>query len=580
MNKCVAIIGATILFTGVAAAADVPKAGAYLGYQWVRASDTGSDPSFTANGGTGQFIVNFNSWLSGVAEVGAIHNNAIGFFRLDTTMINFVGGPRFNLRRWKRVTPYGEVLVGGVYATMSNSFTGQPIQTFLLPGGPVTVVGPPVTGRFRQNTTNFALLAGGGVDIRLNKHVFFRPIGVDYYMTRIKNLRNGGDNDQNSIRYTAGFSFMFGGEKKAPPPPPPAAPRTKTCPDGSVVAMDAVCPKLNISLNVNATARELCPGDTTQVTTSVSGAQPNQLAFTWTVNGQTVGQGSTFEFNATGRAPGTYRVGVTAVGNNFNPATAETSITVLEYQPPTGTVSADPSSIRAGDKSTLSANFRGQCGGPIQAPIYEASEGSIVGDQFDSSSLRWDPNVPGEQRKTITITAKASDNKSVGTATTTIEVTKPGAVAPIRLPDVLFSQNSARVNNCGKRILLEQLRSYYERDSTGTVYLVGHTSNDEKSPKLAEQRAMNAAAVITAGTGVCSSIPQSQVQISSPGKDQQGVPFESGFCRSSVGAGASSAVEMRRVVVWFVPTGGQPPASVTNSQAATALPVSSLGCPK
>ena len=103
-----------------------------------------------------------------------------------------------------------------------------------------------------------------------------------------------------------------------------------------------------------------------------------------------------------------------------------------------------------------------------------------------------------------------------------VEVIKSAVVAPIRLPDVLFPANSSRVNNCGKRILLEQLRAYVERDPTGTVVLVGHTSSDETAANLAQQRAMNSAAVITAGTGVCLSVPQSQVQISAPGADQNG----------------------------------------------------------
>ena len=241
---------------------------------------------------------------------------------------------------------------------------------------------------------------------------------------------------------------------------------------------------------------------------------------------------------------------------------------------------ANPSQIHAGETSALSASFHGQCGGTIQAPTFTASEGTVNGDQFDSTSLVWDAANNAEQRKTVTITAKAADNKSVGTATTTVEVVKGAVAAPIRLPDVLFPKNSARVNNCGKRILLEQLKAYYQRDSTGTVVLVGHQSSDETNSNLSQERALNAAAVITAGTGVCLSIPQSQVQISAPGVDQNGVPFEPGFCQASVGGRSSSAVDERRVVVWFVPTGGQIPASVTNNQAATSLPVSSLGCPK
>src|SRR4029450_7786402 len=120
------------------------------------------------------------------------------------------------------------------------------------------------------------------------------------------------------------------------------------------------------------------------------------------------------------------------------------------------------------------ASFQGQCGGPIQAATFEASEGSLQGDQFDSSGVQFDSTSHSEQRKTVTISAKAADNRNVGTATTTLEVIKSATIAAIRLPDVLFTANSARVNNCGKRILLEQLRAYFERDSTGTVVLVGH----------------------------------------------------------------------------------------------------------
>ena len=251
-----------------------------------------------------------------------------------------------------------------------------------------------------------------------------------------------------------------------------------------------------------------------------------------------------------------------------------------EYVPPTGTVQATPMEIHVGDKSSLSANFTGQCGGPIQPATFMASEGTIQGDQFDSTTVQFDPSNKAEQRKTVTITAKASDNKSTGTATTSIDVIKEAApAAAIRLPDILFPKDNARVNNCGKRILLEQLRSYVERDPSGTVVLVGHASSDEVAG-IAEKRAQNAAAVITAGTGACLSVPKTQVEVSWPGVEQNGVGFEAGFCQSSVGGATSTASEMRRVVVWFVPSGGKLPESVTNNQSASTLSLSGMGCPK
>ena len=51
---------------------------------------------------------------------------------------------------------------------------------------------------------------GGGLDIRINKHLSFRPIGLDYYMMRLQNLRTANDNNQHCIRYTTGFNFTFG----------------------------------------------------------------------------------------------------------------------------------------------------------------------------------------------------------------------------------------------------------------------------------------------------------------------------------------------------------------------------------
>jgi len=480
-------------------------------------------------------------------------------------------GPRLTLGHRSRFKPFFQVLLGGVYTTSSAQILGTLVDPI--------IPGQPITARVGASQTAFAMTAGGGLDIRISKHASFRPIELDYYMTRLQNLRSLSDNNQNNLRYSAGLTFWFGGEKPAPQQANRQI-QMKTCPDGSTVSPDVACPKQSFSMSLTATPSELCPGETAHLTPSLSGASPTQLSHsTWSVDGQTVSQVGSYEFQSEGRAAGTYTVKLTAGGDAFNPASAETTITVREYRQPRGTVEANPAQIKAGDKSTVSSNFQGQCGGPIQAATYEASEGTMQGDQFDSSSIQWDTSNNAEQKKSVTITAKAADNRSVGSATTEIEVVRAAVVMPVRLPDVLFPAGSSRVNNCGKRILLEQLRAYYERDSSGTVVLVGHSSDDEKNPKLAEERVSNAAAVITAGTGVCLSIPPTQVQVSSPGAEQNGVSFEAGFCRSSVGP-VGPNTDMRRVEVWFVPSGGQLPPSVTNAQSVSTLSLGSLGCPK
>jgi hypothetical protein len=553
-----------------AGAQDHPRVETFVGYTYVRFYPQNVSPAFSANGGRGEFVYNFNRWFGGVVDAGAVTNNNFAGFNISNTQAFFMGGPRFSLRR-SRFKPYAQAVFGGVYYTASTPVVGVgPIAP------PILNPAEPITARLVASQTKFALAAGVGLDIKLTRWLAFRPGAVDYYYTRLGDLRALGDNSQNSLRYSAGLNFMFGGENPAQASAPPPKPQTKKCPDGSIVDINQACPKMNLSLSLVANPAELCPGDTAQVTASAAGVDLSHFSHVWTVNGQAVSQGPSFAF--TGRDPGTYTIGLNASNNNFNPAGVKTTIVVHEYVPPSGTVEANPAQIYAGDKSSLSAKFSGQCGGPIQSPRFTASDGSIQGDQFDSSTVQFDPSNNAEQRKTVTITAKAADNRSEGTATTTIEVIKKATAMPVRLPDVLFSHNNARVNNCGKRVLLEQLRSYYERDSSGAVVLVGHQSPDEAAKDLSDQRVLNAAAVITAGSGVCLAIPQSQVQVSAPGMDQQGVDFESGFCASSVPAGPSS--EMRRVVVWFVPNGAQIPASVTNAQPASATSVGSLGCPK
>jgi hypothetical protein len=61
------------------------------------------------------------------------------------------------------------------------------------------------------------MMAGGGVDIKVSRHVAFRPAGFDYYLTRpptqaIDFFSPGVRSDRNNWRYTAGVVFGFGAQ--------------------------------------------------------------------------------------------------------------------------------------------------------------------------------------------------------------------------------------------------------------------------------------------------------------------------------------------------------------------------------
>lgn len=215
MRKSLTAIAVCLASVTVAAAQDVPRVETFLGYTYTRFNSATNVPAFSANGGSGQFDYNFNKYIGGVIDLGAVHNGNISGANLDSTIANFLAGPRLSLR-YSRIKPYFQILWGGVYATSSTQIDAIvpaiPSQPVYLPGTPVLRPGDAITARLVTAQTAFAMTVGGGIDIKLNKHLMFRPLGVDYYMTRLQNLRTMGDNNQNNIRYTAGLNFTFGAQ--------------------------------------------------------------------------------------------------------------------------------------------------------------------------------------------------------------------------------------------------------------------------------------------------------------------------------------------------------------------------------
>jgi opacity protein-like surface antigen len=212
MKVSFAVLAVVLIFACVAAAQDTPRMETFLGYTYTRANSATNIPAFSANGGSGQFAYNFNRYLSAVADLGAVHNGNIGGVQIDNTTANFLFGPRLSMR-YARIRPYFQALFGGAVIAASSSvdaIVATPTGTI----GPGRNLNPgdPITARIGVDQTAFAMTAGGGLDIKLNKHVSLRPIGLEYYLTRFQNLRSQNDNNQNNIRYTAGLNFTFGAQ--------------------------------------------------------------------------------------------------------------------------------------------------------------------------------------------------------------------------------------------------------------------------------------------------------------------------------------------------------------------------------
>jgi opacity protein-like surface antigen len=202
MKNIVFGIGSVLLFSFAAVAEEnAPRMETFLGYTFTRANSATNIPAFSANGGSGQFVYNLGSWFGVVADMGAVHNGNIQGIHLDSTVANFLLGPRVSVHKWSRITPYFQTLFGGVYATTS---TAAPVL------GLVDSIPVGFNLRATRQQTAFAMTAGGGLDIKISKHVSFRPVQLEYFLTRLHDYRSGTDNSQNNLRFSSGFNFTFG----------------------------------------------------------------------------------------------------------------------------------------------------------------------------------------------------------------------------------------------------------------------------------------------------------------------------------------------------------------------------------
>jgi hypothetical protein len=216
MKRSLTVAGLTLLSALVASAwpqdQEFPKWETFLGYDFVRFNPN-SDfiPSFNANGGSGQFAYNFNRWIGLAFDAGAVNKGVLNQYPWDTTVANFTAGPRFSWRKWSRFRLYGQVLFGGFYATTSAPIAILTADNAVIPPGFNVVPGGPTTARVNASTTGFAMLAGGGLDIKLARHIAIRPFEASYYLTRFPTFfTNGTRSNINNFRYSGGINFTWG----------------------------------------------------------------------------------------------------------------------------------------------------------------------------------------------------------------------------------------------------------------------------------------------------------------------------------------------------------------------------------
>lgn len=334
------------------------------------------------------------------------------------------------------------------------------------------------------------------------------------------------------------------------------------------------------------------------------------LTYKWKVNGQPAG-GNSPELTFTPDHAGNYAIELNVESPNNaglpvrTAAANSLALGVQEYKAPTVSgCQAVPSELAYASGSKLDATVSGSACS-TNTFQWTASEGSFADPSspsttFDSKSVKFEQGGK-TQAKTVTVNGKVTDDRG---ASASCDLTVKVNYVPnaIRLSDIIFSKGSARVNNCGKRILLEDLAPKAS-DPDYDIVLIGHYDKDEapktklqKANSLDKQRVLNAYSVLTAGAGkngkaTCANVDKTRVKADWVAEDQTD-DKQPGLCGTSAraaskerrGSVVSTADDNRRVEVWLVPKGTKLPAGFKTGQDLSSKQIAkelkTLGCPR
>jgi opacity protein-like surface antigen len=554
------------------------------------------------------------------AGFGALTGSPLPNYSFGNRIWYFGLNPIFNLRpRGSKIVPYLTVGVTGI--EFEPTWSAENSARF-----------PQVNALYKTANLGSNLQAGinygGGVKIHFTDHVGLRLDARGFWSRNptfdLPNYPNGGvyipaHDKLNSLQVTAGLVFFLGQSKCPPMPPAPAPP--PPLPTPTVTGAE------------NITA---CPGKPVTLHADIAAPAGHKLTYAWKLNGQPSGSDSP-DFTFTPNNEGTFNIEVTITDTTppppppvkpkkfptrcwtqpappppVAPVTATASITVNAPAPTISGVTATPNTLVASvdpgpHTSQLSATgAAGPCGGNLSYK-WTVSEGSLSNDTsatptFDASTLSFQGATAQTKTVTATVTVTDEAGKTASQSTTiTVNYTPPF----VRLDDVVFAKNNDRVNNCGKRILIDEAAP---RVASGdyNIVLVGHAATDERANvsvlvptgphhrrrrerrPIDEQRVLNAAAVLSAGTGTCGKVDPANIKVDWVGTQQSSEP-RPGLCGTSNlpstkerrGQQVSESDRDRRVEVYLVPKSIQtmPPAA-PNARPLPEDEVHALGCPK
>jgi hypothetical protein len=332
------------------------------------------------------------------------------------------------------ITPFVHALAGGAYV-----------------GGP----------DHEAHTWGPALTVGGGMDY--NTPLFNHKLAIRLFQADYEYIHEdfgpqefGGRANINAARLSAGIVLHVG--SIAPPPP------------------------VTFACSVNPAS--VYPGEPITVTGTAEMLNPKKKAvYTWTGTGVT-GSDTTAKVDTAALAPGSYTVkgNVSEGPKAGQSADCSATFTVKQFEPPTVSCSANPTTIKPGDTSTITATGVSPQNRPLTYS-YSASAGSVSGSGNSATF-----SSAGAPTGAATITCTVTDDKGqTATATTPVTIEAPyvpPAPQVSSLCSITFDKDKkrpARVDNEAKACL-DDIALTLQSKSDAALAVVGSATAEEKMP--------------------------------------------------------------------------------------------------
>jgi len=256
-------------------------------------------------------------------------------------------------------------------------------------------------------------------------------------------------------------------------------------------------------------------GEPVTITATADMLNPKMKAtYTFTGDGVT-GNGATATVATASLAPGSHTVkGTVSEGPKAGEsADCSASFTVKAFEPPTVSCSANPTTIKPGDTSAITATGVSPQNRPLTYS-YSASAGSVSGTGTSATF-----SSAGAPTGTATVTCTVTDDKGqTASATAPVTIEAP-YVAPAPMQSALCSlsfdkdkKRPTRVDNEAKACL-DDVALTLQKQTDATAAIVGEATTAEKTPPkhmkkgakeedFAAQRAVNAKDYLVTEKGI------------------------------------------------------------------------------